>query len=194
MALVWGKIVTVKAKSTTEFPDNVDKIIVTVEPLDETKKLNRKFSFNVFAQRALDLRKQINPETVLNSNAIFSYDPDTNKVYLGIYNADAFAAIEKVVGEIPKMEIGKVTMGFSSKALHEGLKKTFTFDELKASYYELVPIEMEAPVQMYEFVAFDPSASTVEATDDIIEDTNEDATDETPELVAAGDQADVYVH
>jgi hypothetical protein len=189
MALIWGKIAKPVRRTTTNYPDTVEQVIITTEPY-EGKGFNRKFSFNLHAQKFLDLRKQESPEVVKNDHVIYSYNEETGDVYFGIYDKEAFAEIEKVA-EINKIEIGKTTMGFASKELYGYLQKKFDFNDQEANYFELVPVVLEAPVQLYSFVQTWPNSTNQSVTAiEEIEETDE----EVPALTNAGEEADVSLH
>lgn len=191
MTLIWGRIAKPVRRTTTNYPDTVEQVIITTEPY-EGKNFNRKFSFNLHAQRSLDLRKQESPEVVKNDHVIYTFNPETEEVYFGIYNKEAFAEIEKVA-EINKIEIGKTTMGFASKELYGYLQKKFDFNDQVANYFELVPVSIDAPVQLYSFVQTYPTAFNQSVTVEV-EVTEEDVTEEVPTLTNAGESANVSVY
>lgn len=192
MALVWGKIAKPIRKATTEYPDTVEEIILTAEPY-EGKGFNRKFSFNLHAQRELDLRKQLDPETVVNDQVIYSFDPESGAVYLGIYNKEAFAEIEKVA-TVTTYEIGKTTMGFATKELYLFLQKIFEFNDQSKTYFKLVPVEVEgSPIQLYTFERTfpEPTSSDETMTAEDVEESKEESFEEAPEVTPYGVNSDV---
>jgi hypothetical protein len=206
--LVWGKIATpqVKVAKVVGFPNNTDRMLLTTEPV-KVKGGNRKFSFNLAAQTTLELHKQVGFET-FNTNAVFASNPEAKEVYIGIYNAEAFAEIEKQVTKVPKMEIGKTTMGFSSKDLFVALQAFFGVSSTDTVYFELVPSEIESPVKMYKVVPYTPTAEELatiekEATTEVSPETSHEAAapvnftvtepeqDASALLVADGENVDV---
>jgi hypothetical protein len=192
MTLIWGRITKPVRRTTTNYPDTVEQIIIGTEPY-EGKNFNRKFAFNLHAQRTLDLRKQESPEVVKNDHVIYTFNPETEEVYFGIYDKTAFAEIEKVA-EINKIEIGKTTMGFSSKELYGYLQKKFNFNDQEHNYFELIPVEIDAPVQLYSFVQTFPTTANQSVTIEVEITEEEAAADEVPTLTNAGEQANVSLY
>lgn len=176
--LIFGKTRKPQRITSNAYPDTSKNMIVSV-PVVEGKGSNRRFLFNKAAQDTLDLNKQINPTTILNDRVIFAYNEEVNKLYIGLYNKEAFAEIEKVAGEIPTLQIGKTTMGFSSKDLYEGLERQFG-DNWKSSeeqYFRLVDANLEnTPVTMYELM---PTSEELELNQAAIENTDEEDDNET---------------
>jgi len=139
------------------------------------------------------LRKQESPEVIKNDHVIYTFNAETEEVYFGIYDKEAFAEIEKVA-EINKIEIGKTTMGFASKELYGYLQKKFNFNDQESNYFELVPVDIDAPVKLYSFVQTWPNASNQSVTVEV-EVTEEEAADEAvPSLTNVGEEANVYLH
>lgn len=200
MGLIWGKITvpTVNRTKTNVYPDTVEDMIIAI-PAVKGKGFSRKFVFNNAAQEKLDLHKQVSPEVVLNDKAIYSFDAETKEVYIGIYNKDAFASIERIAGEIPTMQIGKTTMGFSSKELYTALEAKFGFEANGTdTYFELQPVELEgAPVQMYKFV-ITSEVVPVEETETSEEPSEApaitDDMEEAPEVENVGENAEITMN
>lgn len=201
--LVWGK--TSKPRtSSNQYPDTEKEMIVTVPKVGE-KGTARKFIFNLHAQTELMLHTTTEPGKTLNDKAIFSYDPENQVVYVGIYDAEAFADIEKSMGaEVPTMNIGKTTMSFSSKDLHEALQEQYKeeFDVNADSYFKLVPVELEnAPITMYLLTPTseknkDEEETTEDAETEVPETDKAENTDsvQAPTVTPVGSTEDVNVH
>lgn len=194
MALIWGKKSAPKRITSNKYPDTSGYLIVTVPPV-ATKGSNRRFLFNKTAQDVLQINTQSDPDTLINNEIVFSFDEEANRLYIGLYNKAAFAEVENAVGKIPTINIGKTTMGFSSKELYTGLQQQFGehWDASKDQYFKLEVVDIEAPVVMYTFV---PTNEELEVSQEgivAVEEVNNAVMMEAPKVNTIGANANISV-
>jgi len=194
MGLIFGTITTTpKRVRTTEYPDTVDQLIVTMHPLGGLKS-GRRFTFNAYAQDFLELHKNIDPETTLNDKLVLVSDALTGLLGFGIYNKEAFATIEAELGkEIPTREIGKSTMSFSDKPLYDALTKKYNLNTEEPNYFlmELADVA-ESPVNVWTLVPVKHTTEEVVSTEEeIVETTDEEVVDNDNLEEAIGESADI---